>query len=221
MTDRRRLLLAEDDPRLGPIIRDVLAEEWEVELVEDGAVALQLASTEYFSVLIIDRRLPGLDGVEVVRELRRQRHAVPILLLTALGQIADRVEGLEAGANDYLIKPFAFDELVARLHALTRDYTSPEEGLAVGAWTFYPDQKTIESPDGRRIQLTPKESDLLAIFARNPDTAFTRRQLLSAVFDADASDGMIDTYVHYLRDKISRDVVTTVFRVGYRLGQPG
>lgn len=214
-----RLLLIEDDPALGPLIRSVLEDAYLVELVTDGHAGRDRAMRDEFDVLVIDRRLPTLDGLGVVQSLRSHRVTAPILLLTALGTIADKVDGLDAGANDYLVKPFDFDELLARLRALTREFTAEGPAIDIGEWTFYPEDHSIRSPHIGRILLTPRESDLLQLFAARPERTFSREQVLSAVFQAGEQPGTVDTYVHYLRRKTDKDIVLTVRGRGYRLGQ--
>lgn len=216
----RNLLLVEDDPRLGPLVADVLGESWDVTLATDGTSALRLAAERYFDVMVVDRRLPDVEGTEVVATLRARRISTPVLMLTALGEVRDRVSGLDAGANDYLVKPFDLDELEARLRALTRDYSGSGEPVEIGSWVFSPDDNSIHSPYTGRVLLTEKESALLRLLASDPARTFTRRHLLTAVFDRGEQLGTVDTYVHYIRRKTDRDVVATVRGVGYRLGTP-
>lgn len=214
------LLLIEDDDRLGPLLRDLLSLDWEVTWSPTLAAARAELDRRLFAVLVVDRGLPDGDGADLVRELRARGVAVPALLLTAYGELEDRVHGLDAGANDYLVKPFEVAELQARLRALTRDYSGRGAGMEIGSWMFYPDNRTVESPYTGRILLTEKESALLAVLASAPDTAFTRAHLLSAVFEHGEQEGTVDTYVHYLRRKTDRSLVETVRGVGYRLGTP-
>jgi Response regulators consisting of a CheY-like receiver domain and a winged-helix DNA-binding domain len=214
-----RLLLIEDDPDLGPIIADVLTESYQVELVDEGTRGLQAVLRDDADIIVVDRRLPGLDGTELVIRSREARIATPILMLTALSTTADKVEGLDSGANDYLTKPFEFDELFARLRALTRVFDPQGQSVAVGDWQFYPDDGCIVSPHIGRVLLTPRETELLRLFTDSPDRTFTRHQILRAVFRADEQPGTVDTYVHYLRRKTDRDVVLTVRGKGYRLGR--
>ena len=215
-----RLLVVEDDPRLGPIIRDVLSADWDVVLCDNGEAGLDAAESTHFDVMIVDRRLPGMSGETLVRELRRRQIATPILMLTALGQLHDRVTGLDAGANDYLVKPFEFEELSARLRALTRTYTHRDDGIEIGSWMFYPDDRCIVSPYAGRIILTDTETALLGLLAAEPERTFTRAYLLSAVFRHGESLTTVETYVHYLRRKTDPDLIQTVRGVGYRLGTP-
>ncbi|ANP74774.1 response regulator transcription factor [Cryobacterium arcticum] len=218
--DRARLLLIEDDAKLGPLIKQVLTETYEVTLIADGAEGLAVGAIGDFEVMVIDRRLPSLDGLSVVDALRRKLVTTPILLLTALGTTRDKVDGLDAGANDYLVKPFEFDELFARLRAIRRVFTGEGRTLVVGGWAYYPDSRTIYSPYDGRILLTVKENDLLKLLAEAPHRTFSRQQILSAVFNTDDTAGTVDTYVHYLRRKTEIDIVLTVRGQGYRLGQP-
>ncbi|WP_416444478.1 response regulator transcription factor [Leucobacter sp. HNU] len=212
-----RLLLVEDDPRLGPIMRDVLGADWRVELVDSAEAAFEAVRTTDFDAMVVDRGLPGISGEDFVRELRRQRIATPILLLTALGQLHDRVEGLDAGADDYLVKPFEFEELNARLRAMTRSYDQPL-GVEIGGWFFSPEDRSIESPYSGRIALTETETALLAVLVAEPERTFTREQLLERVFAQGESATTVETYVHYLRRKVDRDLIRTVRGRGYRLG---
>ncbi|MBN9196386.1 MAG: response regulator transcription factor [Microbacterium sp.] len=215
---RPRLLLAEDDPQLGPLMARVLDEVYDVQLRADGGEALTAATAEPFDVLVIDRRLPTLDGVSIVENLRRSGVTTPMLILTALGTVQDKVRGLDAGANDYLVKPFDFDELFARLRAIRRVVDGEGPFVRIGSCEFYPDSRAVYSPyDGRTI-LTERESDLLRLLAEYPRKTFGRDEILRTVFDAHDTPGTVDTYVHYLRRKIDPDVVTTVRGRGYRLG---
>ncbi len=213
-----RLLLVEDDERLGPIMVEYLAETYHVTHRADGESALQTALEEEFDVMVVDRRLPGIDGVAVVQGIRRARIGTPVIMLTALGTVDNRVEGLDAGANDYLVKPFEFAELMARLRALRRSYTSNESSLPIGTWDFFPEDRIVESPYIGPVALTPKESELLALLAQNPSRTFSRQQILSVVFSPHDLPGTVDTYVHYLRRKTEESVVLTVRGKGYRLG---
>lgn len=213
-----RLLVVEDDPRLGPIMRDVLSADWEIELVasaEDGAVAI---GAQHFDAMIVDRGLPGMSGEEWIRELRARRIRTPILVLTALGELHDTVEGLDAGANDYLVKPFEFAELNARLRALTRSYDGGGSITEIGGWEFSPEDHWIESPYSGRILLTSTESALLAVLAHEPERTFSREELLARVFTQGERETTVETYVHYLRRKTDRELIETVRGRGYRLG---
>ncbi|MCU1414925.1 MAG: Two-component system response regulator [Microbacteriaceae bacterium] len=217
---RPRLLLIEDDPKLGPVMQQVLDEVYSVTLIPDGTAGVAAALEHEFEVMIVDRRLPGLDGLGVIETLRRKRVTTPMLVLTALGTIQDKVRGLDAGANDYLVKPFEFDELFARLRAIRRVYTGEGPFVRIGLWEFYPESRTVYSPyDGRSI-LTDRENALLRLFAENPQRTFSREQILRDVFNETDQPGTVDTYVHYVRRKTDIDLITTVRGQGYRLGAP-
>jgi two-component system response regulator QseB len=219
MTDSRpRLLLLEDDPKLGPLMRQVLDEVYAVTLVADGGEGVSVALDGDFEVMIVDRRLPGLDGLGVIEALRRQRVTTPMLILTALGTIQDKVRGLDSGANDYLVKPFEFDELFARLRAIRRVFTGEGPFVRVGLWEFYPESRTVYSPYDGRIILTERENELLRLFAENPQRTYSREQILREVFGTSDQPGTVDTYVHYVRRKTDVDLITTVRGQGYRLG---
>jgi two-component system response regulator QseB len=217
---RPALLLAEDDPRLGPLIEEVLSEAYEVTLVQDGTQALAAALHGIADLVVLDRRLPGVDGLEVVRRVRAAGRRTPILLLSALGGIADRVDGLDSGANDYLVKPFEIDELLARLRALRRSSSDAPLMLSIGGWRFYPEGRAVFSPGDQRVDLTAKESGILRLLAESPHREFTAERILSAVFPEGDKPGVVRTNVHYIRSKTSSRMITTVRGVGYRIGTP-
>ena len=220
-TDTRpRLLLIEDDPKLGPVMKQVLEESYVVTLVTDGESGVDEGLNEDYDAIIVDRRLPRLDGLGVVEALRRQRITTPMLMLTALGTVQDKVDGLDSGVNDYLVKPFEFDELFARLRAIRRVYSGEGPFLRIGAWEFYPESRTIYSPYDGRILLTDRETALLRLFAESPQRTYSRDQILKAVFGAADLPGTVDTYVHYVRRKTDIEMITTVRGQGYRLGAP-
>jgi two-component system response regulator QseB len=214
------LLLIEDDPKLGPLIEQVLAESYTVTRIPDGTAGLETASTGEFDVMVIDRRLPGIDGRSIVSTIRSRRISTPVLMLTALGTVGDRVEGLDAGANDYLVKPFEFDELLARLRALLRTFADVDDAIAIGEWEFHPSSRSIHSPYSGSIQLTARESDLLQLLAEQPLHVFSRTHILHSVFGSGEQPGSVDTYVHYLRRKTDSHIITTVRGQGYRIGEP-
>lgn len=213
------LLLLEDDERLGMVTRDVLSMNWQVTWVQSIADARSQALASTYAVIIADRRLPDGDGTELITYLRSRGDHTPVLILTAAGELHDKVSGLDAGANDYLVKPFEFEELEARLRALTRDFLADDD-VYIGSWNCDFTHHTVESPYSGRIQLTERESRLLEVLATHPDSIFTRDELLAAVFDHSEGVSTVDTYVHYLRKKLDRDIIQTVRGVGYRIGTP-
>ncbi len=215
---RPTLLLIEDDPQLGPVMRDVLEEVYDVTLENTGNGGFRAAVSGVYNVMVVDRRLPGTDGLGIIEALRTRGVATPMLVLTALGTIHDKVRGLDAGANDYLVKPFEFDELFARLRAIRRVYSGEGPYVRIGSWEFYPESRAIYSPYEGRSILTVRENDLLKLLAVNPSRTFSREQILREVFDADDQPGTVDTYVHYVRRKTDADIITTVRGQGYRLG---
>jgi two-component system response regulator QseB len=213
------LLLAEDDANLQGMLRELLASEgYEVTAVRDGAAALQAALNGQFDVVVLDRGLPLLGGLEVLSRLRQRGWAVPVLVLSAYGTPADRVAGLDAGAEDYLAKPFDVDELLARLRALLRRHLDAAAWLPVAGGSLDVEGHIVRRDDGRTVPLSPRETALLVALAARPAQVHSRSALLHRVFDDADADGVVDTYVHYLRRKLGKGVVRTVTGVGYQLG---
>ncbi|WP_375388248.1 response regulator transcription factor [uncultured Amnibacterium sp.] len=217
---RPPLLVVEDDPRLGPVTVEMLAGQYDVLLVADAAGALAITEQQDFAAVALDRLLPDGDGLDVVRRIRSRGSSVPIILLTALGSLEDRVGGLDAGADDYLTKPFAATELLARLRAITRTHSVTEDVLMIGDWEFRPETRIINSPYRGRIVLSRTEAQLLHLLARHDSETLSRERILREVFPPGDVPGTVDTYVHYVRRKTDRDIVTTVRGLGYRLGTP-
>ncbi|HEV7172385.1 MAG TPA: response regulator transcription factor [Pedococcus sp.] len=220
MTTGARLLLVEDDLRLAGMLEQLLTEEgYSVAVARDGQDGLHQGLVGTFDVMVVDRGLPAIEGVDLVSRLRSRGVAAPILLLTARNTVADRVEGLDAGAQDYLAKPFDIDELLARLRALLRPVSALAEELPVGPRRLVLAENRVISGDGAPdVILSPREAELLAVMARRPKRVFTRDELLDGIFDGAETPGAVDTYVHYLRRKLGAGVVETVHGVGYRLG---
>lgn len=218
IADRPSLLLVEDDPVLGPLIAELLETDYRIRLVANGQDGLHLALTEPWDVMVIDRGLPGMDGISLIAALRSKGIATPILILTALGDPDEKVRGLDAGANDYVTKPFDAGELAARLRALTRTYTQPAGPVGIGDWELDPASRSVRSVYGALVSLTAKEAEVLAALAADPGRVFTRDELLASFFHPTDQPGVIDTYVHHLRRKISKTVVRTVHGVGYQIG---
>ena len=227
-----RILIVEDEARLARLIARVLAEEgYATETVGEGRPALARALAEPFDLLIVDWMLPDLDGVQVVRRLRAAEMNVPVLMLTARTQIEDRVEGLDAGADDYLSKPFAFPELLARVRALLRwpreDKKAQDSVLTVGDVTLDPNRHVVWRR-GVQIDLSAKEFALLSTLLQRPGQIFTRSILLDTVWggSTDVYTNVVDLYISYLRKKLDRDeepsCIRTVRGVGYTFDpQPG
>lgn len=219
-TARPRLLYIEDDPEIAAMTVEVLSEVYDVDHRSDGPSGLERALAVRYDVLVVDRRLPGMDGLPLVEAVRTARITTPVLMLTALGAITDRVGGLDAGANDYLVKPFDFDELLARLRALVRGYRAEGRRRILGDWVFVPDSWAVYAPTGRRIALTGTETELLDLLSRSPDHVFSRDEIQRAVFASEDAVSSVDTYVHYVRRKTVPEMIETVRGRGYRAGAP-
>jgi two-component system response regulator QseB len=214
-----RLLLVEDDRELVELLSTVLRGEGHVvDVAFDGHRGLHLALTRPYDVVVIDRGLPVLDGLDVLARLRSRAVRTQALVLTAMGSVRDRIDGLDAGADDYLAKPFDLGELRARLRALGRRAAELTAALRIGAGRLELEQHRVVLPDGERVPLTAREFALLRVLATHPETVHTRSSLRRTVFHDAPSPSIVDTYVHYLRSKVGRSVVHTVQGVGYRLG---
>ncbi|MFQ6774488.1 response regulator transcription factor [Cereibacter sphaeroides] len=221
-----KILLAEDDRQTADYLRQgLLAEGYSVDHVPDGRDALVQATLQPYDLLVVDRMMPGLDGLSLVKALRSAQIKAPILILTAMGGVTDRVEGLQAGADDYLVKPFAFSELSARLAALARRPALAEGArdlLRVGDLTLDTMRRTV-SRGGTEIDLQPREFRLLEHLMRAAGRVQTRTMLLEAVWDFhfDPGTSVVETHMSRLRAKIDRPfdkpLLHTVRGAGYML----
>lgn len=218
-----RLLVIEDETRLADIIGRVLqAERYEADLAYDGDTRLDLALAGSYDASVLDRMLPGMDGLEICRHLRKGGIQTPVLMLTARRELPERVEGLDAGADDYLGKPFAFDELLARIRALTRCGERPllPSTLHVRDLTLDTRTRRVERA-GRVIDLSQREFALLEYLLRNAGHVLSRDQILERVwgYEAEPEGNVVDLYIYYLRKKLDegrRDsLIQTVRGVGY------
>ena len=215
----RAVLVVEDDRDLGVLLERVLSGEgYVVTLAGDGQRALHLVLTGRFDLLLVDRGLPAIEGLDLIGRLRSRGIGTPVLVLSARGTTRDRVEGLDAGAEDYLAKPFDIAELLARVRALLRRHQDEASWLRVPGGRLMWDERVVEVDEGARVELSEREARLLRQLATRPTQIFSRQDLLRRVFDDAESDGAVDTYVHYLRRKLGRGVISTVHGVGYRLG---
>jgi two-component system OmpR family response regulator len=220
-----RILVIEDDRMTGPYIADGLREEGHVvDLLADGSQGLIQAAAGRYDVLIVDRMLPSLDGVALVRTLRGAKSQVPILLLTSLDGVEDRIEGLNAGADDYLVKPFAFGELSARIAALARRPPPADEPTILRAHDLEMNLLTRKvTRAGKAIDLLPREFALLEHLLRRKGRVQTRTMLLEAVWDIhfEPQTNVVETHVSRLRGKVDkpfdRDLIETVRGAGYRI----
>jgi len=221
-----RILVVEDEHKIANSIKKGLEQEsYAVDVVYDGSDGFDLALTEDYDVIVLDLLLPGMDGVTICKKLREEKIHVPILMLTAKGKLTDKVEGLNSGADDYLVKPFAFEELLARIRALTR---RPKSSLS--SILTYEDlslnTQTYEVKRGNTsIRLSKKEFALLEYLLRHPDTVLTKEKIISHVwdYDADILPNTVEVYIGYLRNKIDKAfknkqaLIHTVRGFGYKI----
>jgi two-component system, OmpR family, response regulator QseB len=217
--DAPSVLVIEDDNELADLIARRLAREgYRVGCAHDGQHALAAVLRGAFDALVLDRGLPDGDGLELLRRLRRVGNDTPVLVLSAYGTLEDRVAGLDGGAEDYMVKPVEFRELLARLRALRRRHIDTAQLIQLGDGWLDVEGCYVLRSDGTAVELSRTERDLLAVLARRPKRAFTREELRDRAFANAGSLGTVDTYVHYLRRKLGRGVVKTVRFVGYRAG---
>jgi len=222
-----RLLAVEDEKKVASFIKKGLEEEgYAVDAALDGKTGFQMAMDRVHDLIILDIHLPGMDGLSLLHELRQRKVLTPVLLLTVRANIEDKVLGLDAGADDYLTKPFAFEELVARVRALLRRQTEAKlPVLEFADLVLDPSRRTVHR-GGRKIELTAKEYALLDYFMRNPGRVLTRSMIADRVWDYnfDSMTNIIDVYVNYLRRKIDSEgehkLIHTVRGVGYVLKEP-
>ncbi len=221
-----KVLLVEDDQRLARLIARVLRDEhYQADVVHDGDTGLEYALRGVYEVAIIDWMLPGRDGLSICRAVRAARLPMALLLLTARGQVEDKIIGFDSGADDYLVKPFAFEELLARVRALGRRFSlQPDDGNELRVGNLVLDLRHHTARRGTRpLDLTPTEWNLLEYLMRNVGQALSRQQILDYVwsYDHDVQPQMVDVYIAYLRRKLNasgeRDPIVTLRGVGYRL----
>lgn len=224
-----RILIVEDEHKIASSLKKGLEQEsFVVDVSYDGQDGYDLASTEEYDVIVLDVMLPGMDGVQICQKLRQENNHTPILMLTAKGQLQDKIAGFDAGADDYLPKPFAFEELLARLRALARrpHAAIPEEltieDLSLNTKTFDVSRKD------KHLNLSQKEYALLEYLMRHPNQILTKDQIIQHVweYDADILPNTVEVYIGYLRNKIdkpfpsSSPLIQTVRGFGYKLGIP-
>lgn len=224
-----KILVIEDDAQTASYVEKGLRQEGhDVDRCANGPNGLELALTRDYDVMVVDRMLPGLDGLSIVRALRAARRDTPVLFLTSIGGVDDRVEGLEAGGDDYLLKPFAFSELMARLNALGRRRAPSkreETVLKVGDLEMNLIARTV-TRDGQTIELQPREFRLLEYLMRNRDRVLTRTMLLERVWDFhfDPKTNVVETHISRLRSKVDKpfaaEMIRTVRGAGYSLHAP-
>jgi len=221
-----KICLVEDEQKVAAFICNGLREQgYDVKSAEDGLAAKKLLSNQNFDLLILDLMLPDINGLELCREIRHADNHTPILMLTALGDVENKVSGLKAGADDYLVKPFHFSELLARIEALLRRQNVKEaenhvlyfDDLKLDTWS------NIAERAGKQINLTAKEYMLLELFMRNPNKVLSREYIAGQVWkiDFDTGTNFIDVYMNYLRNKVEKGfkskLIHTVIGMGYIL----
>lgn len=217
-----RILIIEDEDRIASFIKSGLESHgYQVDVVNDGIEALQWAKYSSPDLILLDIGLPGKSGIEILNELRGTGNNVPVIILTARDSVSDRVSGLELGANDYMSKPFAFEELLVRIRLRLKDSLSQSapslNELTVGDITLNFYDRTVLF-QGKKIELSGREFALLELFMRNPNRVLSREQLLSNVWDMDfdPNSNVVDVYVRYLRQKLDEAVIQTVRGMGYK-----
>lgn len=218
-----RVLLVEDDVLLGAGIRAGLRQDgYTVDWVRDGETAGRAAATEVFDVIVLDLGLPGVDGLSVLRRLRTGGNVTPVLILTARDTVADRVKGLDVGADDYLVKPFDLDELCARARALIRRSMGRATPLLEhGSLTLDPASHRVTYA-GTPVEMPPREFALLRILMENATRVVSKARLQETLYgwDQEVESNAVEVHIHHLRKKLSADVIKTVRGVGYMLGNP-
>ncbi len=222
-----KVLIVEDERKVASLLRVGLSEHgFAVDVVHSGTAGLKSALKSTYDVIVLDVLLPGMNGFEVLAKLRENKNTTPVLLLTALGEVQDKIKGLNLGGDDYLTKPFDFDELLARINALVRrSGVNTDEVLSAGNLVL--DKKTHRvKRDGRDVELTTKEFQLLVFLLEHKNQIITRAMISQHVWDIafDTGTNVIDVYINYLRRKIDRDtdtkLIQTIRGIGYMLSDP-
>jgi DNA-binding response OmpR family regulator len=215
-----RILVVEDEHKIANSIKKGLEQEgYPTDTVYDGIEGYDLASSEPYDIIVLDLMLPQMDGLTIVKKLREENIHTPVLILTAKGQLEDRVEGLNSGADDYLVKPFAFSELLARIKALAR---RPKQSLGkilkIGNLTLDPISYEVKK-GGKKVNLSKKEYVLLEYLMRHPGKIISKEQIINGVwdYDADILPNTVEVYIGYLRNKIGREIIQTVRGFGYKI----
>ena len=221
-----RILLVEDNDNVaGFVLKGLKEESYGVDWAKDGREGLRMAMVSEYDLLILDLMLPGIDGIRIAKVLRQNGHHVPILMLTARTTVSDRVEGLDSGADDYLTKPFAFTELLARIRALVRRASrqTVDPILSLADLTLDPASHRV-SRGGDRVELTPREYAILELLLRNCNRILTRSTIVDHVWDMsfDGDTQLVDSHIHHLRRKVDEGrtpkLIHTIRGVGYMMG---
>jgi two-component system, OmpR family, copper resistance phosphate regulon response regulator CusR len=209
----KKILIIEDEIKVAKLIQQGLSEnEFEAEIAFDGVIGLRMATTGAFNAIILDINLPGINGYDVAKKIREKNSSIPVLMLTALGSLEDKIAGFESGADDYLLKPFEFRELLVRINALIKraDGTLHKKLLTIADLEVNQDTKVVKR-GGKRIDLTAKEYALLEYLMRNRGKIISRIDIAEKVWDLnfDTGTNVIDVYVNFLRKKIDKDLLQT------------
>ena len=215
-----RILIAEDEPRLAAFLdKGLRAQGFTTTVVADGPTASAMAHDEEFDLLVLDLGLPGKQGAEVLRDMRLSGQRMPVLILTARDDLDSTVAGLEGGADDYVTKPFKFEELLARIRARLREQPEPEQTVLEAGGVTLDMRARRATVEGRTIELSAREYTMLEVLMRHAGQVLSREQLLSHVwgYDHDPGSNVVDVYVGYLRKKLGPDVIETARGMGYRL----
>jgi DNA-binding response OmpR family regulator len=215
-----RVLIVEDEPRLaGFLEKGLRANGFTTSLAEDGASAVGVASDEDFDLMILDLGLPDIDGLDVLRQVRDRGTHLPVVILTARDDVTDKVGGFDLGADDYVTKPFRFEELLARVRARLRQGGTPEVTVLTAGDVELDLRTRHARVNGGTVELTAREFAMLETFMRHPGQVLTREQLLSHVwgYDYDPGSNVVDVYIGYLRRKLGEEAIQTVRGMGYRL----
>jgi two-component system, OmpR family, response regulator QseB len=215
-----RILIVEDEPRLATFLdRGLSANGYSTKVVEEGEAAIRLADDRDFDLIILDLGLPDVDGVEVLRRLRARGEKLPVIILSARDDPGDKVEGLDAGSNDYVTKPFSLEELLARIRVRLRDEASAEATVLESGGISLDLRTRRATVDGETVELTAREFTMLETFMRHRGQVLSKEQLLSHVwgYDYDPGSNVVEVYVGYLRRKLGDGVIETARGMGYRL----
>lgn len=220
-----RILLVEDDRNLCTSLAYQLTDEnIETDICSDGEEALYYIEQNIYDLILLDRMLPSMDGITVLQKMRSLKYMTPVIMLTALGELSDKITGLDAGADDYLVKPFAFAELMARIRSIARrpyTWNHNSEELHFNDIHYKSDEKMLSGPSGVACTLSKRESNLLEFFIRNHNQVLPRTILLNKVWglDSEIEEGNLDNYIHFLRRRLrtvkSATVIKTKRGVGY------
>jgi DNA-binding response OmpR family regulator len=215
-----RILIVEDEHRLASFLdRGLRSRGYATKVVDEGAMATAVASDEDFDLMILDLGLPDVDGLSVLRELRRRGERLPVIILTARDELDDKVEGLDAGGNDYVVKPFKLEELLARVRAQLREGGTGEPTVLEASGITLDLRSRKALVNGHAVDLTAREFTMLETLMHHSEQVLSRQQLLSHVwgYDYDPGSNIVEVYIGYLRRKLGKNVIETVRGMGYRL----